>query len=481
MPVLNFNKDLLNIDSYDYCIVGAGVVGLSMALKLASKQKNKSVIVLESGGLLPGESQAANQATIVGNKAYNLGNSRIRALGGTQWVWGGHSRPLYESDFQQRDWIANSGWPITYADFAKHIESATMDLDIDNTDWKNEHPELKHVKLNDTDLFEHTHFKLSPQIVSNSELATGTFYQSNKKKFNSLNNLTILLNATVINFKTAEKKTQFKSLSIRNIKTKTDNIKAEKFIFAAGALENARLLKYFSQLDHAPQLECKNIIGRYFMEHPHRSTNLVITPEMVNLKYNDYFGRFIGSSLHQARFKLNRKILENKKINDIVLAIRPYLEEKLLKGIFPKEKILSVVVLMEQEPNYSNRIELTNEKDIFGIPKIKLHWNLSEQDWKSLEAAGPLIGRFVGTNKIGRSQITSMNRKSIIRGGHHHMGTTRMGSTPKDSVVDSNCKVFGLDNVYMAGGSIFPTSGAVNPTINMLILAHRLVNYLTLI
>jgi choline dehydrogenase-like flavoprotein len=59
------------------------------------------------------------------------------------------------------------------------------------------------------------------------------------------------------------------------------------------------------------------------------------------------------------------------------------------------------------------------------------------------------------------------------------MGTTRLGNGPKKAVVDTNCKVFDMENLYIAGSSIFPTSGGINPTLNALVFSQRLVDYLS--
>jgi choline dehydrogenase-like flavoprotein len=67
---------------------------------------------------------------------------------------------------------------------------------------------------------------------------------------------------------------------------------------------------------------------------------------------------------------------------------------------------------------------------------------------------------------------------ATLGGGWHHMGTTRMADNPKEGVVDANCKVFGIQNLYMAGSSCFPTSGAANPTLTLLALTFRLSEHL---
>jgi choline dehydrogenase-like flavoprotein len=63
-------------------------------------------------------------------------------------------------------------------------------------------------------------------------------------------------------------------------------------------------------------------------------------------------------------------------------------------------------------------------------------------------------------------------------GGYHHMGTTRMGRTPAEGVVDADCRVFGVDNLYIAGSSVFSTGGHANPTLSIVQLALRLGEHL---
>jgi len=479
MALLHLNSDTDEKSlNYDICIVGAGIIGLALGVKLAQQLPHKKIVILESGGEQPGPEQAANDGSIVGNNAYALISSRTRALGGSQWFWSGNSRPLDQQDFMQRDWVANSGWPITYDDYIQYIDAATTALDIDNSNWTHQHPEIQHRKILHDDIFHHTHFKLSPQIVHDSELATGTYYQSNQNMINNLSNLDILLHATVIDYAQVENGSRFKSLTATNTEKQKTIVEAQNFVFASGCIENARLFKYFCDKGGL-DLKCKNNIGRYFMEHPHKFTNFVITPDF-NLQntYADYFGRFIGSAMHQARFSLSFEYQKEHKINNCTMGFLKSKRGKPLKEKFQDEQILSVVLLAEQEPTASNRIEFIEKSDIFGIPQIELHWSLSEQDWKSLELTSTAVNRFIGMNHMGRSMTRNYNRNTVIPGGHHHMGMTRMGSSPQNAVVDANCKMFGLDNVFMAGGSVFPTAGAVNPTINMLALGYRLADHL---
>jgi choline dehydrogenase-like flavoprotein len=87
----------------------------------------------------------------------------------------------------------------------------------------------------------------------------------------------------------------------------------------------------------------------------------------------------------------------------------------------------------------------------------------------------------IGRAGIGRARLVEQSANGWwtgTRGAWHQMGTTRMHSDPTQGVVDANCRVHGIDNLYMAGGSVFSTAGSANPTLTMVALAARLAEHL---
>jgi choline dehydrogenase-like flavoprotein len=87
------------------------------------------------------------------------------------------------------------------------------------------------------------------------------------------------------------------------------------------------------------------------------------------------------------------------------------------------------------------------------------------------------LAREVGKSGIGRLKL-DVGIRPDWPGGNHHMGTTRMHPDPRYGVVDADCRVHGLSNLYVAGSSVFPTSGGVNPTLTIVALAERLADHL---
>nr|WP_279589256.1 GMC family oxidoreductase [Rhizomicrobium electricum] len=136
---------------------------------------------------------------------------------------------------------------------------------------------------------------------------------------------------------------------------------------------------------------------------------------------------------------------------------------------------------MEITPDPDRRLTLTNERDALGMPKLKLHMRLADQDFAKYRLTLKELGRQLLESRIGMLKLNLRTRDewyASLDWGNHHMGTTRMSVDPKKGVVDANLKVHGVANLYVAGSSVFPTYGAANPTVNLLALVLRLADHL---
>jgi choline dehydrogenase-like flavoprotein len=136
----------------------------------------------------------------------------------------------------------------------------------------------------------------------------------------------------------------------------------------------------------------------------------------------------------------------------------------------------------EQAPNPDSRLTLSAERDAFGMPRLKVDWRITELDLQSLEKSYGLLARELelrGAGKLdfNREKLAYKARRHGIVGGHH-IGTTRMSDEPRDGVVDPDCRVHGVGNLYVASASVFPTSGQANPTLTLLALTFRLAEQL---
>jgi len=147
-----------------------------------------------------------------------------------------------------------------------------------------------------------------------------------------------------------------------------------------------------------------------------------------------------------------------------------------------KTQHVDLVGYFEQAPNPASRITLGAGKDVFGQPKVCVDWRLTPLDLHTYRTAGALFGAELA--RVCRAEYQSapwLSRPDMppeVRGTAHHMGTTRMSDTPQQGVVDRDCKVHGIDNLYVVGSSVFPTGGWAYPTFTIVALSLRLAEHL---
>jgi len=134
------------------------------------------------------------------------------------------------------------------------------------------------------------------------------------------------------------------------------------------------------------------------------------------------------------------------------------------------------VLHLEQTPNPENRVTLGTERDALGLPKVEIHWR-----WSALDEANALRAREIFAQEFERAGIGRLvirEKLALHSSVHHHMGATRMHRDPRKGVVDENCRVHGISNLFVAGSSVFPTGGYANPTLTLVALALRLADHL---
>ena len=137
--------------------------------------------------------------------------------------------------------------------------------------------------------------------------------------------------------------------------------------------------------------------------------------------------------------------------------------------------------MCECAPNRQSRVRLIAERDALGMQRVELDWRLSGLEVDSIHRYAEIMSRRVAELGMGRMKVAAEKHELIgmlSPDAHHHMGTTRMHDDPKQGVVDAGCRVHGIDNLYIAGSSVFPTSGAANPTLTIVALALRLADEL---
>lgn len=160
--------------------------------------------------------------------------------------------------------------------------------------------------------------------------------------------------------------------------------------------------------------------------------------------------------------------------------------ERHLAGLRVEEKLRSVAIVLdlEQAPNPDSRISLSVERDPLGLPKAKVDWRVTSFEQRTAKAFTVFIASEFARLGIGRCRLEPWVEDGAAIGEDavtetfHHIGATRMSQNPRDGVVDMNCRVHGMANLFVAGSSVFPTGGHANPTLTIVALALRLSDYL---
>jgi choline dehydrogenase-like flavoprotein len=472
--------------SADVCIAGAGAAGITIALGL--RNRDVSVLLLESGGFVrDSQTDTLAQGSVSGIKAFTLDQHRARVLGGSTSLWEGWCMPLSPEDFEVREWIPHSGWPIRYADVLPYYRRAQRLLQLpafqyDPVSLANGRPLLTTAARRlATAVFQYsppTHFGL----VYRDQLAEVT-------------NIHALLHANVTAVVLDRGGRNVERFDVAVLSGPRFRVKAKAFVLATGGVENARLL-LSSNLGNSADL-----VGRFFMEHPQYYQSVVwvrgwdaLDEGFYRLHRQDVEGDdgHHGAIELRGAFTLTKDVLARERLPDFsaVLVDRPIetletgtVQARAMRSLLPRnprQVIRGLEVRAEQTPDPENRVTLSHERDALGMRRAHLQWRIREEDLVAYKRALTILGSELG--ELGGHVWAPANARGrfagAVLGGGHHMGTTRMAALPTQGVVDADCGVFGIENLYIAGSSVFTTGSRANPTLTIVALAARLADRL---
>ncbi len=512
----------------DLCIVGAGAAGLTLARRLASP--GCRILLVEAGGRdYEPHIAALGAGENVGFPYYELEDSRLRFFGGSTAVWGGRCAELDELDFEPRDWVPHSGWPFSKDALAPYYSAARRLVAIHERglgahlwgEFGLDVPFLARGALETRfwqfdDRFDRFGLAANEDLVAHPQV-------------------TVLLHATVTQFELDASGTAVVAAELCPPGGRRAKARARAFVLAAGGLENPRVLLSSRQRAENGIGNDFDLVGRFFMEHPHaRGGELKLANAWSVLRAfrQSHFlagGRYAATLRPTDKTQREHAILNSSFTPKVRLqpgrresaasrayqrvhrAVNPTRRGRLLwratkdatrwmksstDPLLPWLRLVSseagvyLSVRAEQAPNPSSRVRLARECDALGMPKLELDWRFSELDKRTLRVVAEQLDEELRRANLGRVEPETWLRSDgpdwaidpLIGnhpiGGYHHMGTTRMSEDRKRGVVDPNSRVHGVRNLFVAGSSVFPTSGWANPTLTILALALRLGDHL---
>jgi hypothetical protein len=490
------------------CIVGTGPAGVTLAWFLL--QQGIDVTLLEGSRVFSpsGPDQPVNQAYLYNENVllYNgeaLGQfasnepqflirptaqsgtstpqERERIYGGTSTHWGGQSRPLEAITFEQRPGFP--GWPVTREDLDPSYAKACTFLELygdyyapDGTFvppgtpgynftaqfWANELGQ----SVAQLDGFDVDMYQFVPGInlqFQAREVEGRTIGESKAR---------VILNASLLNIEHQGGSVKTLTIGVLNDDRSQPQalgdfqIIAHVVVLACGAVANARQLLLSGVGSNS------GLVGRYLAAHPiANGANAVrvnpysyLTPsEQQLLSYQDPGPKYNPMRFLAGLFTPSGEALQTTQTGSCWF------------GAGGTDNFYHELI-----PEYESRILLSDTKDIFGQPQTKADWVLNAGEPENFTKLANLFSQGVTAKGGGPVQIgiwAAIQSRMVYNG--HHLGTTRMAASEQEGVVDRNLKVFGLDNLYVAGSSVWASPGIENPTFSIVAFSIRLAEHLT--
>jgi choline dehydrogenase-like flavoprotein len=491
----------------DICIVGAGAAGITLALALADS--GLDVHVLESGAFDPDDTtQALYDGVSAGMQNASPIGCRLRYFGGTTGRWQGWCATLRDIDFEERPWVANSGWPISKRDLDRYYERAWPICEVQPTgeaETGAQLPQFDPAKI-DVGFW---HFSPPTRF--------GTVYRDRLER---AEHVSVLLNCNAVQIQTDADAASVQRLKIAALNGKTGTVSAKAYVLACGGMENTRLLLLTDDIAPAGLGNRSGTLGRFFTQHIELiSARVQATDSMrLNEAFAQHRSEAVRAHLHtSSQIQQSQQLLNTgfsfgspQQYSSAYWALRSMWRD-VASGKWPDdfgEKVYSVTsdldsvvedifvtrrqappyldltTYSEQTPNPDSRIGLAEATDAFGLRRIRVDWRLSAADRRSIRQSTQILAEELGRMKIGRVKLAdwlvddNAPWPQPIWGGCHHMGTTRMSGDAQSGVVNTDCRLHDVDNLYIASSSVFPTGGYVPPTLTLIALTLRLADHL---
>jgi choline dehydrogenase-like flavoprotein len=483
------------------CVLGAGIAGLVLAHKLAGL--GVKVHLLEAGGLeLEERSQRLYEAEMAGDAHAGATDGRFRVFGGSSTRWGGQLLPYTDDVFSPGAGMPSWAWPIGADAVEKYYGEVLQIMGADALPFGAELlQELGHPAVKFGDGVQLRFSKWAPFGRRNLAKSLG-------RECIASESVTVFTHANAMAVEAAGGCVG--SVAVKNYAGGSFTFRAEQFVICLGTIESARLLLASGVGNEFDQ------VGRYF--HDHLSVRVAAFDGAARAQMLERLGPFfVQGTLHTCKLEASsflrakegmpavmahvvieepedsggaavRGMLQSLQRGDLKAARKNLLP--MLQGIGDVARLVwgSKVqrrravsarakvwlnVDMEQVARAEDRIRLSEVRDALGQRKAVVEWRVGGAD---------VARRFADVVKAELEAAGIVGLRWVEDGAmvdtFHPMGGVRMGVDARTSVVDTELRVHGVENLYVASCGVFPAGGSSNPTFTMMALTLRLAEKL---
>lgn len=501
----------------DVCVIGSGAAGLTIAAELAGDRR--SVIVLEGGGVsIEPETQRLYRGYVSALPHGGIHDGRFRAFGGTTTRWAGQALPLMGIDFDRRPWVKHSGWPLDRDELRPYYGRACRLLFIPPfTSLDSRGGVEQYAPGFDEQLLIPIVSRFSPRP---------NFADSHGVRVAESKNVRVVLHANVTELVTDPEASVVELVRARNLAGREIAVEATTFVLCAGGIETARLLLVSDWYAPGGLGNTRDLVGRFFQDHPGVVVGRIEGTRRV--LRNTFRQRRTRGVRYQPLFRLSEDLQRREAllnaggavlypVGDVLrsakLAFRGLRERRIdaeTRTALWRVTRRPVPVLAaagrhfllrqpaigtsgdpiltvggEQAPNRGSRVRLAHDRDPLGTRRLVLEWRLTSAEVRTWTRAAEVAAAELERCELGHVRMDNFRLpakpealSSVVIDAGHHIGTTRMALDPSSGVVDRDCRVFGIANLYVASSSVFPTSGFSNPTLTIIALALRIADRL---
>jgi len=526
----------------DLCVIGAGPAGVTLTREFLGTGI-QVVLLESGGYGFDEQAQALSSSEVDSSHHApdSIGGQR-RQFGGASNLWvyrtmpddgrrQARSVPPEPIDFEPRFGSPATGWPMSFEALRPFYERAQRIWNGGPFDHS------VHRWAGGAELITTSESRLTTKVSQHGP--NDVFRFRYRDDLRAADNVRVLVGCTALQLESGTSGDRIDAVHVAGANGERFAVRARAFALAGGGIENAQLLLLSPSGAPGGPGNPHDTIGRYLTDHPeHRLGSVVASDPSVLDRLGLYDLRWIDEFMVSGFLTIKEEVKRQEQLLNLSVvfvlhaagfgsdAHRALLALTSARSVRPADVVGTARVVLgapgdavraiaerrgrqyeewaggwsradvdrrnlpvielhgapEQTAHRENRVTLGSARDRFGRLRPRIIWRWSPSDRENLERSTVIVREELKAAGIGRLRpwVSMSGRHAPRFGGFHHpMGATRMHPDPREGVVDADCRVHGIENVFVAGSSVFPTGhGYANPTLSIIALAVRLGEHL---